>query len=203
MVVGAVVDVLAAVGGQSACHVDGRGPALKIHLVNEGKLVRCGRTSGQAVCPDGRGGGDDAQVHRDRHIACQRVHKAEAGQKPLLGGNARLSGGILPGGGIHPVQEGVLLTEIDPVVLPLAGQTLTPGFGGHPEVPAGDMVGHIVLGLFHKGAVCDCFHAEFGRLLEIAVLQLGHLLVRQESADHQHPAKEGAEQGSDKLVVLV
>ena len=66
--------------------------------------------------------------------------------------------------GIHPADEGVLLGKVDPVVLLFAGDPLAPGLQGHPEVPAQDLVVHIILGILHKFSGGDILQRERRRL---------------------------------------
>ncbi|USF26173.1 hypothetical protein N510_001091 [Firmicutes bacterium ASF500] len=180
-------------GIQRPVQVDGVGPGGEVQPVDDGLLVGGGGSRREAVRPDFRGGGNKPEVHRHGQVARQGVHKAQAGQKSLLGGNTLLSRGILPGGSVHPVDKGVLGGEIDPLILLLAGQTLTPGLGGYPEVPAHDVVGDVVLGGLHELAVGQVLRRQLRRLLQKAVLQRGEVLVGQEQTDDAHAPDEGAE----------
>ena len=186
MVVGAVVDVLALVGVQGGVQVDRLGPRLIGQLVDDALLVGGGGPVGQAVGPDGGGGGNQAEVHRDGQVGGECVH---IGQILFQLVHVRL---------IHPVDEGVVLAEIDPVVLLLAGQTLAPGLHGHPQVPAGDVIGDIALCIGHKCAAGHPLQRELGRFLQIAVLHGGEGLFRQEQTDQSHSADEAAKQGGEK-----
>ena len=138
MVVGAVVDVLSAVGGQRSIQVDGGSPGGEVEPVDNSLLVGCGGPVGETVLPDFRGGGDETEVHRHGHVADQCVQIAH-----ILVQLGRL-------GVLYPIDKGVLLPEVDPVILLLTGQPLTPGLHGHPEVPAHDVVGDILLRVCHK-----------------------------------------------------
>ena len=190
MVVGAVVEVLLAVGLQRPVQINGGGPGGEIELVDHRPLVRRGRSRGEAVPPYLGGGGDEAEVHRHGHVAHQSVQMA------------RILLQLFGVGVLHPVDESVLLSEIDPLVLLLAGQPLAPGLGGYPEVPAHDVVGDILLRVCHKLPAAQALCRQLGRLLQEAVFQRGEILVRQQQADDAHAPDEGAEQNGQKNVEL-
>ena len=186
MVVGAVVDVLRLVGVQGGVQVHRLGAGLIGQPVNDALFVGGGGPVGQTVSPDGGGGGDEAEVHRDGQVGSQIVH---IGQVLLQLVHVRL---------VHPVDEGVLFAEIDPVVLLLAGQTLVPGLHGHPQVPPGDVVGDVILRVGHKAAVHHPLRGEGGGLLQIAVLHGGEGLLGQDQTDQGHAPQKAAEQGGEK-----
>ena len=190
MVVGAVVDVLGAVGLQRAVQVDGGGPGGEVEGVDDPFLVRRGRAGGKPAGPDLRRRGDQSKIHRHGHVAYQGVQIPHI---PVQLGRVW---------GVHPVDEGVLFPEIDPVVLLFAAEPLAPGFGGHPKIPAHNVVGDVVLRILHKPAAAQVFRRQLGGLLKVAVFQRGKVHIRQQQADHGHAPDEGAEQDGEKDTVF-
>ena len=81
---------------------------------------------------------DEGEVHRYIHIFHQFVHIIQI---------------ICHLGGVGPVKpgdEGILVAEVDPVVLPFACQALSHGLGGDPLIPEDELVGEIGLEIGHK-----------------------------------------------------
>ena len=190
VVVGAVVDVLVLVGLQGAVQVHGVGLHGVVQGVDDGLLVGGGSALGQAVGPDGGGGGDETEVDGHIHVVHQLVHVARVGLQSGLAG------------GLHPVEEGVLLTEVDAVVLLLAAEALAPGLQGHPEVPADDVVVDVVLGVLHKLAAVHIFQRQLGSRGQVAVFHGGELLVGEQDAAHQNPSDKQGEEDGEKNTIL-
>ena len=190
MVVGAVVDLLVFVLFQSGVHVNGERLHCVVEIVNDGLLIGSGRSGGQPVRPNLRGGGDNTEIDGHVQIVYQVVDVSGAGHQRVV---VRL---------VQAVEQGVLLAEVDPVVLLFAAQPLAPGLQGHPEVSADHVVIDVVFRVLHKLTVLQVLQAQFRGRLQITVFQLRKLLIRSQQTAHQNPADEQGKQDRQKDAIL-
>ena len=201
MVVGAVEDVLVLVLHQRGVHVrpgcPGDGPLGLGHQVG---LTGVGGALGQPVGPDTGLGGNQGEHHGDVHIFHKFVHIIQVFCHPV-------GGGLVEAG-----DQGVVVGEVDVVVLLLAQGPLRAGLQIHPGVPADELVGGIGLKVPHELAVEEVPVPEellrraeiHGRqLLQVAVFHLREGAVGGDGVGHQEHPDEGAEQGGDENAVAL
>lgn len=135
MVVGAVIDVLAAVRGEGGQHVHRVNARVGQYLKNGG-IIRHGRIGGQLVCEHLRCHGNEDRVHGDvlrRQLFLQLCERGCVGGELFFAVRRKL---------VHQV---LVPADVNAAAFPFADGKLQIDLQRDPIVAQGDLIGEILL----------------------------------------------------------